>query len=93
MADDGIPTRVLGKKRLEQNVRIARGFKPMSAKELQTLRDRCVGTAADGRFELYKVSLQFDNLEARVAHEFPIDSQEKEVKEELGVATGKETAK
>jgi hypothetical protein len=37
--------------------------------------------AADGRFELYKVSLKYDNPEARLAHEFPLDLQQKEVKE------------
>ena len=39
--------------------------------------------AADGRFEHYKVSLQFDNPEARLAHGFPIDGQQMEVKEML----------
>ena len=39
--------------------------------------------AADGRFELYKVSLKFDNPEARLAHGFPLDTQSVEVKEML----------
>jgi hypothetical protein len=39
--------------------------------------------AADGRFEHYKVSLQFDNPEARLAHGFPLDAQQMEVKEML----------
>jgi aryl-alcohol dehydrogenase-like predicted oxidoreductase len=96
MSLPGIAVTIAGmesRERLDQNVRIARGFKPMSAKDMQSLRDRCAGTAADGRFEIYKVSLAFDNPEARLAHDFPIDAQQKEVKEELGVATGKETAK
>jgi hypothetical protein len=37
--------------------------------------------AADGRFELYKVSIKFDNPEARIAHGFPFDMQSVEVKE------------
>ena len=40
--------------------------------------------AADGRFELYKTSLKYDNPEARRAHEFPLDTQQAEVKELLG---------
>ena len=46
-----------------------------------------------GRFELYKVSLKFDNPEARRAHDFPVDAQQMEVKEELDYATGKSSAK
>jgi predicted aldo/keto reductase-like oxidoreductase len=66
---------------LHQNLRIAQNFKPMTADEMNALRERCRGVAADGRFEHYKVSLQFDNPEARWAHGFPIDTQQKEVKE------------
>jgi len=35
------------------------------------------------RFEHYRVSLQFDNPEARMAHGFPLDAQQMEVKEML----------
>jgi aryl-alcohol dehydrogenase-like predicted oxidoreductase len=66
---------------LEQNLKIAQGFKPMSAAEMDALRNRCRIAAGDGRFELYKVSLKFDNPEARMAHDYPIDMQQKEVKE------------
>jgi uncharacterized protein len=66
---------------LEQNLKIAQGFQPMPASEMDALRNRCHFAAGDGRFELYKVSLKFDNPEARMAHEFPIDMQQKEVKE------------
>ena len=68
---------------LRQNLRIAQNFTPMSAAEMQTLRDRCKPVAADGHLELYKVSLKFDNPEARIAHGFPIDQQSDEVKEWL----------
>lgn len=68
---------------LEQNLRIARGFTPMSAGEMQQLRDRCARDAADGRYELYKLSLKYDNPEARLAHGFPIDEQQTEIKEML----------
>jgi aryl-alcohol dehydrogenase-like predicted oxidoreductase len=66
---------------LEQNLRIAKGFQPLPEEKMQALRDHCRGVAADGRYELYKTSLKFDNPEARIAHRFPIDTQQVEVKE------------
>jgi uncharacterized protein len=66
---------------LQQNLRIAQSFTPMSAGEMQALRDRALPEAGDGRFELYKLSLKFDNPEARLAHEFPLDMRSVEVKE------------
>lgn len=69
---------------LRQNLRIAQNFQPMPAAEMQALRDRVKEYAGDGRFELYKVSLKFDNPEARMSHEFPLDLQQAEVKEMLG---------
>jgi predicted aldo/keto reductase-like oxidoreductase len=68
---------------LHQNISIAQGFQPMSASEMQALRDRVRPDAGDGRFELYKLSLKFDNPEARLAHGFPIDDQQSEVKDML----------
>ncbi len=47
------------------------------------MRDSVKEYAADGRFELYKLSLKFDNPEARLAHDFPLDMQSVEVKEML----------
>jgi hypothetical protein len=58
----------------------------MEPSAMQSLRDRCAGYAADGRFELYKLSLKFDNPEARLTHRFPVDMQQVEVKEMLGVS-------
>ncbi len=72
--------------RLQQNLAIAQGFQPMSRQEMQALRDRVKDQAADGRFELYKLSLKFDNPEARLAHHFPLDMQSAEVKEMLQAA-------
>ncbi len=66
---------------LEQNLRIAQNFTPLSAAEMTALRDRAKPYAADGRFELYKTSIKFDNPEARLAHGFPIDMQQAEVKQ------------
>jgi aryl-alcohol dehydrogenase-like predicted oxidoreductase len=72
---------------LRQNLRLAQNFQPLTAAEMQALRDRCRQYAADGRFELYKVSLKFDNPEARLTHQFPLDMQQVEVKEMLGAST------
>lgn len=71
---------------LAQNLGIARDMKPMTAAERQALRDRVKEYAGDGRMELYKVSLKFDNPEARMAHEFPLDTAQVEVKELLGAS-------
>jgi len=66
---------------LEQNLKVAQGFTPLSASEMQGLRDRAKEYAGDGRFELYKTSIKFDNPEARIAHEFPFDMQSVEVRQ------------
>jgi predicted aldo/keto reductase-like oxidoreductase len=71
---------------LHQNLRVAQQFEPMSQSEMQSLRERCRQYAADGRFELYKVSLKFDNPEARLSHNFPLDNQQAEVKEMMKAA-------
>ena len=52
-----------------------------SADQMNAIRERTRQTAGDGRFELYKVSLKFDNPEARLAHEFPLDRKSVEVQE------------
>jgi uncharacterized protein len=69
---------------LRQNLRIAQNFTPMSPVEMSELRERCRAYAADGRYELYKLSLKFDNPESRLAHGFPLDTQQSEVKDMLG---------
>jgi aryl-alcohol dehydrogenase-like predicted oxidoreductase len=56
---------------LRQNLRIARNFTAMTAKEMQALRTRCAAAAADGRFELYKTSKAFDGPIGRKQHGFP----------------------
>jgi len=68
---------------LHHNLRVARGFQPMTAAEMQALRDRCAQVAADGRYESYKLSLRFDNPQARLPHGFPLDIKQKEVQEML----------
>jgi aryl-alcohol dehydrogenase-like predicted oxidoreductase len=66
---------------LEQNLKVAQGFTPLGQAEMQALRDRAKPYAGDGQFELYKTSIKFDNPEARIAHDFPFDLQQVEVKQ------------
>ena len=54
----------------------------MKPEEMADSRKRC-RQYADGRYELYKVSLKYDNPEARLAHDFPLDMQQLEVKQML----------
>lgn len=58
----------------------------MTGTEMQALRERCSQYAKDGRFELYKTSLKFDNPEARLVHEFPLDTAQAEVKDMINEA-------
>jgi uncharacterized protein len=60
---------------LRQNLKIARNFVPMTPQEKGAHRKECVAYAADGRFEMYKVSIYFDGAEGRKQHGFP--SEEK----------------
>lgn len=85
-----VATTIAGVDKLEvmrQNLEIAQNFKPMAPAEMQALRDRAKQHAGDGRFELYKTSIKYDNPQARLAHSFPLDSQSIEVKEMLQEAT------
>jgi aryl-alcohol dehydrogenase-like predicted oxidoreductase len=89
-----VATTITGMDNLEvarQALRVAQNFQPMPAAEMQAMRDRVRPYALDARYEPYKVSLKFDNPEARLAHHFPLDMQQKEVKEMLGSSqnTGK----
>ncbi|ABF42655.1 aldo/keto reductase [Candidatus Koribacter versatilis Ellin345] len=84
MSLPGVTTTITGidkQEALDQAIKVARGFQPMTEQEMSALRDRVKPYAGDGRYELYKVSLKFDNPEARMAHDFPLDMQSVEVKE------------
>lgn len=56
---------------LQQNLEIARKFQPMSAAEMQALRDRCRPDASDGRWELFKTTKKYDGDIGRDQHGFP----------------------
>jgi aryl-alcohol dehydrogenase-like predicted oxidoreductase len=60
---------------LRQNLRIARGFKPMTERQMQEHRRRLAPAAADGRFELYKTTAIFDGDEGRRAHGYPTSEE------------------
>jgi uncharacterized protein len=57
---------------LNQNVAIARGFKPLGVKKMQALRTRVVELASDGRFELYKTTAKHEAEVGREQHGFPL---------------------
>jgi predicted aldo/keto reductase-like oxidoreductase len=84
-----VATTITGMDKLDavrQALKVAQNFQPMSQAEMQALRDRVRPYALDARFEPYKVSLKFDNPEARLAHDFPLDMQQRETKEMLGAS-------
>ncbi len=66
---------------LKQNLDVAQQFSPLQNAEMDALRKRAKPYAGDGHFELYKVSLKFDNPEARLAHDFPLDMEQVEVQQ------------
>jgi aryl-alcohol dehydrogenase-like predicted oxidoreductase len=56
---------------LRKNLRIARGFVPMNARERKAYEGGLAGNAMDGRFELYKVSAEHEGEVGRKQHGFP----------------------
>jgi aryl-alcohol dehydrogenase-like predicted oxidoreductase len=56
---------------LEQNLAIARAWKPMSDEARAALRTRLAPFADDGRYELYKTSMRYDGPPGREQHGFP----------------------
>jgi len=84
MSVPGVTVTITGMEKPEvvrQNLEIAQKFTPMTESEMQALAARVKNEAGDGRYELYKVSIKYDNPEARLAHDFPIDTKQKEVQE------------
>jgi aryl-alcohol dehydrogenase-like predicted oxidoreductase len=60
---------------LHQNLEIACGFQPLAASAMQALRDRCHPIAADGRRELFKMTVKYDGPIGREQHHFPTEQQ------------------
>jgi len=57
---------------LYQNLEIAGGFEPWPEERRKELAQRVAPMAADGRFEMYKVSAKFEGKEGRIQHGFPL---------------------
>jgi aryl-alcohol dehydrogenase-like predicted oxidoreductase len=60
---------------LRQNMAIADGFKPLSARAMQALRRRVSVEASDGRFELYKTTAMHEGPVGRAQHGFPSEEE------------------
>jgi uncharacterized protein len=56
---------------LDQNLAVATNFQPFTAAELEKLRDQCRQFAADGRYELFKMTTKYDGKVGREQHHFP----------------------
>jgi hypothetical protein len=56
---------------LRQNLKVAQGHTPMSARAMQMLRSRCADDASDGRYELYKTTARHEGPIGRKQHGFP----------------------
>jgi aryl-alcohol dehydrogenase-like predicted oxidoreductase len=56
---------------LRQNLGVARGFKPMTAEEMEVLSRRCARAAGDGHLELYKSTMKYDGDLGRAQHGLP----------------------
>ena len=55
---------------LDQNLKIAREFQPMTRDELAAVEARFKTIAADGRYELFKTTQNFDGVTHRKQHGF-----------------------
>jgi aryl-alcohol dehydrogenase-like predicted oxidoreductase len=56
---------------LNQNLGVAVNFQPLSTAEMQNLRGQCRKFAADGRYELFKMTTKYDGKVGREQHHFP----------------------
>jgi len=56
---------------LRQNLAVAAGFRPMTARQMAALRKRVAEEASDGRFELYKTTATHEGPIGRKQHGFP----------------------
>jgi aryl-alcohol dehydrogenase-like predicted oxidoreductase len=60
---------------LRQNLAIAQAFRPLGTAAMARLRARVAEDAADGRFELYKVTAKHEGAEGRKQHGFPDEEE------------------
>jgi predicted aldo/keto reductase-like oxidoreductase len=76
MSIPGVTTTISGMESLDvlrQNVAIARGFTPMTAAEMASVRSAVAASSGDGHMEQYKTSIAFDNVVTREAHGMPLE--------------------
>jgi uncharacterized protein len=64
-------TGILNVDDLHQNLNIASEFVPMTNDEMDSIRTRVANAAADGRYEIYKVTAKHDGPVGREQHGFP----------------------
>jgi aryl-alcohol dehydrogenase-like predicted oxidoreductase len=62
---------MLSPRMLNHNVTFARNFTPMTAEEMEALRQRVASAGSDGRYEMYKVSAKHEGPVGRAQHDFP----------------------
>jgi hypothetical protein len=60
---------------LRQNLKVARGFRPMSTPEMERIRARYAPLAVDGRFELYKTTAKHEADVGRKQHGYPLQAE------------------
>jgi aryl-alcohol dehydrogenase-like predicted oxidoreductase len=60
---------------LRQNLSVARGFRPLSALEMERIRARYAPLARDGRFELYKTTAKHEADVGRKQHGYPLQEE------------------
>jgi len=60
---------------LDQNLAVAANFQPFTAAKTKELRDQCRQFAADGRYELFKMTTKYDGKVGREQHHFPTSEE------------------
>jgi uncharacterized protein len=60
---------------LNQNVKVADNFEPLSPRQMERLRTRVRDEASDGRFELYKTTAMHEGRIGRQQHGFPSEEE------------------
>lgn len=75
MSVPGVTLTITGMETVEivrQNLAIARGFVPLLAEQMAEIERNVAASAADGRFEVYKTSIAYDNIVTREVHGMPL---------------------
>jgi predicted aldo/keto reductase-like oxidoreductase len=75
MSVPGVTLTITGMETVEivrQNLAIARTFAPLSSDQLAEIERNVASSAADGRFEMYKTSIAYDNIVTREVHGMPL---------------------